>query len=51
MTWQQIQAEALSIGDEVARRRSDLELTEYHSKSRYRMAHPEGRRCATTTRL
>jgi hypothetical protein len=42
MTWQQIQAEALRIVDEVDRRRSDLELIEYHNKERYRIAHPKG---------
>jgi hypothetical protein len=42
MTWQQIQAEALRIVDEVARRKSDLELTEYQNKWRYRADHPAG---------
>jgi hypothetical protein len=40
MTWQQIQAEALRIVDEVAQRRSDLELSEYQSRKRYRADHP-----------
>jgi len=39
MTWQQIQAEALRIVDEVAQRRSDLELSEYQSRKRYRADH------------
>jgi hypothetical protein len=40
MTWQQIKAEALRIVDEVAQRGSDLELTEYQNKVRYRADHP-----------
>jgi hypothetical protein len=42
MTWKQIKAEALRIVDEVARRKSDLELTEYQNKGRYRADHPVG---------
>ena len=42
MTWEQIQSEALRIVDEVAQRRSDLELTEYQNEARYRIAHPKG---------
>ncbi len=34
MTNQQIEAEALRIVEEVARRKSDLELTEYHDEVR-----------------
>jgi hypothetical protein len=40
MTWNQIKAEALRIVDEVAQRKSDLELTEYQNKTRYRADHP-----------
>ena len=40
MTWKQIKAEALRIVDEVAQRGSDLELTEYQNKVRYRADHP-----------
>jgi hypothetical protein len=42
MTWKQIKAEALRIVDEVAQRKSDLELTEYQNKGRYRADHPAG---------
>jgi hypothetical protein len=42
MTWKQIKAEALRIVDEVAQRRSDLELTEYQNKARYRAGRPAG---------
>ena len=44
MKAQQIQAEALRIVDEVARRNSDLELTEYHDEVRYRADYPFGMR-------
>lgn len=40
MTWKQIKAEALRTVDEVAQRGSDLELTEYQNKVRYRADHP-----------
>jgi hypothetical protein len=43
MNWKLVQAEAVRIVDEVALRRSDLELTEYHNKDRYRTDHPGGR--------
>jgi hypothetical protein len=42
MTWKQIKADALRIVDEVAQRKSDLELTEYYNKGRYRADHPAG---------
>jgi hypothetical protein len=42
MTWEQIQSEALRSVDEVAQRRSDLELTEFQNEERYRIAHPKG---------
>jgi hypothetical protein len=42
MTWKQIKAEASRIVDEVAQRGSDLELTEYQNKARYRADHPAG---------
>jgi hypothetical protein len=42
MTWKQIKAEALRIVDEIAQRKSDLELTEYQNKVRYRADHPAG---------
>ena len=42
MTWKQIKAEALRIVDEVAQRKSDLELTEYQNKGRYRADYPAG---------
>jgi hypothetical protein len=40
MTRKQIKAEALRIVDEVAQRKSDLELTEYQNNARYRTDHP-----------
>jgi hypothetical protein len=40
--WKQIKAEALRIVDEVAQRKSDLELAEYQNKARYRVDHPAG---------
>jgi hypothetical protein len=40
MTWKQIKVEAMRIVDEVAQRGSDLELTEYQNKGRYRADHP-----------
>jgi hypothetical protein len=43
MTWKQVRTEALGIVDEVAQRRSDLELTEYQNEKRYRADHPGGR--------
>ncbi|MEA2260869.1 MAG: hypothetical protein QOJ51_3694, partial [Acidobacteriaceae bacterium] len=42
MTWKQVRTEALRIVDEVAQRKSDLELTEYQNKARYRADHPAG---------
>jgi hypothetical protein len=42
MTWKQIKAESLRIVDEVAQRKSDLELTEYQNKGRYRADYPAG---------
>jgi hypothetical protein len=42
MTWKQVRAEALRIVDDVAQRGSDLELTEYPNKGRYRADHPAG---------
>jgi hypothetical protein len=42
MTWKQIKVEAMRIVDEVAQRGSDLELTEYQNKGRYRADHPAG---------
>ena len=42
MTWKQIKAEALRIVDEVAQRKSDLEVTEYQNKVRHRADHPAG---------
>jgi hypothetical protein len=35
MTWEQVKDEALRLVNEVASRRSDLELTEYHNPARY----------------
>ena len=43
MNWKQVRAEAFRIVDEAAQRRSDLELTEYHNRDRYRTDHPGGR--------
>ena len=40
MTWRQVQAEALRLVNNVAMRRTDLELTEYHDEARYRSDHP-----------
>jgi hypothetical protein len=42
MTWRQVRTEALRIVDEVAHRGSDLELTEYQNKARYRANYPAG---------
>jgi hypothetical protein len=44
MTWKQVRAEALRVVDEVAQRRSDLELTEYQNEARYRVDCPAGRK-------
>jgi hypothetical protein len=43
MIWKQIKVEAMRIVDEVANRGSDLELTEYQNKGRYRADHPAGK--------
>lgn len=43
MTWKQVRTEAVRIVDEVARRRSDVELTEYQNEERYRADHPGDR--------
>jgi hypothetical protein len=43
MTWKQVRAEVMRIVDEVARRRSDVELTEYQNEERYRADCPGGR--------
>jgi hypothetical protein len=43
VNWKHVEAEALRIVDEVAQQRSDVELTEYKSKERYRNEHPDGK--------
>jgi hypothetical protein len=49
MTWKQVRTEALRIVDGVAQRKSDLELTEYQNKVRYRADHPAGMTMRITT--
>ena len=43
MNWKHVEAEALRIIDDVNQRRSEVELTEYKNKERYRADHPDGK--------